>query len=456
MWVDVKPSDWYYNEVMEASRLQLEDGKPFVASIPYNLFDPNAPYVFKEFITTAGQVEFQLAVKVTPTPANPLYVYIDGVQTVYKELVDVGGATKVVLYTATNAGKTVTIASYGKPIVDAFGKPSVGNPGKYPVVQLSAGSSYVYDPFNRTYTETVYAFGKQLKRVQVEDEEWVAPGSTYETVAGKYIGTSSNKYTITPDGMLIAPFNLADVAVTVSYVENSSGWAKPKIDKVTPVSTSILHINRFFPKAYISRAEAIIWINRLRETFYSRFSDIDAPSNILDDTQYAYVGQKLFRVNGYFPAGDRKLVVRVNDQIKSRVNYTELDNHTVLFNEGLEKDTKVNFKYEKLESSRFHDVGRKVTYAKTNGSSLQVNGIIGESWWASGILAIEDETFDNGDYLINGMPVNASGDTVTVDNMLNPLGAPNSVWVMASTCMTRAEVVAYLNRFRKWCVERLK
>ena len=37
-WVDVNEGDWFYNDVMEATNMVLEDGEVFVAGINYNKF----------------------------------------------------------------------------------------------------------------------------------------------------------------------------------------------------------------------------------------------------------------------------------------------------------------------------------------------------------------------------------------------------------------------------------
>lgn len=455
-WVDVQPSNWFYNEIMEASRIELEDGNPFIAGIPYNTYITGAPYIMEEFIAGSAQTEFTLSSATTPTPANPLYVYIDGVQSMYKSVTTDSstGKTKVVLYTAPGNGKTVTITSYGKPKLDDFGKPTLNGTTRYPTAQLSAGADYVYDPFNRKYQETAYAYGTQLKKVHVSEEEWKNTGLTNHEIAQKYIGYSTDKYMVTPSGVLMVPYNLNGATITIAYLENSAGYAKPKTEKLKVNSTNIAHNDRFFPNAYITRAEAFTLIDRLRQTFYSRFTDTKAPTNILDDTQYSHVTQRLFRVNGYFPVGTGELEVYRNDVKLDPSQYKEEDNHTVILNIPCEDGEKLQFKYSKSVSTRFHDVGNNVTYRTPNGD-VKVGGTV-DVWWVQNVLAMEDETFNNGEFLINGLAVSTSGDVVTVDKMYNPTGTANDAWFMGQTCLTRAEAVAFLNRFRKWVIERLK
>ncbi|NMA87004.1 MAG: hypothetical protein GX968_06735, partial [Tissierellia bacterium] len=82
-FLDVTSNKWYYNEIVEASNIILEDGEPLIVGIPYNVFMEGKPYIYQEFKATAGQKEFMLNKAITPSSDNPLFVYINGVQTVY-------------------------------------------------------------------------------------------------------------------------------------------------------------------------------------------------------------------------------------------------------------------------------------------------------------------------------------------------------------------------------------
>ena len=105
-FLDVTSNKWYYNEIVEASNILLEDGKPLIEGIPYNVFEEGKPYIYREFKATAGQKEFTLNKEVTPSNDSPLFVYIDGVQTVYKNVEAGGGSTKVTLYSGVPRGAT--------------------------------------------------------------------------------------------------------------------------------------------------------------------------------------------------------------------------------------------------------------------------------------------------------------------------------------------------------------
>ena len=175
-FLDVIPSKWYYNEIVEASNILLEDGRLLIVGIPYNVFEPGKPYIYQEFKATAGQKEFVLDKAITPTNDNPLFVYVGGVQTVYKEVIPEGNKTKVVLYSGVPANTIVAFASYGVPKVDEFGRPSQTSSEsiRYPNVRLQGYANYYYNPFYRGKREYVSAFGRYLKRANITQEEWDA------------------------------------------------------------------------------------------------------------------------------------------------------------------------------------------------------------------------------------------------------------------------------------------
>ncbi|WKL02743.1 hypothetical protein Q0F98_02245 [Paenibacillus amylolyticus] len=78
----------------------LEDGEVFVAGINYNKFEEGKPFVYEEIKGKAGQTSFSLPVLIKPTDDNPLYVFIDGVQTIYQTAeTNSKGLTDVELYT---------------------------------------------------------------------------------------------------------------------------------------------------------------------------------------------------------------------------------------------------------------------------------------------------------------------------------------------------------------------
>lgn len=54
-WVDVTPNDWFYNEVMEASGIYLEDGSPMISGIEYGRFMTDAPICMKNRVVRRGK-----------------------------------------------------------------------------------------------------------------------------------------------------------------------------------------------------------------------------------------------------------------------------------------------------------------------------------------------------------------------------------------------------------------
>lgn len=460
LWIDVKEHDWFYNEVMEASSIVLEDGRPLIEGIGYRLFKDGAPYIYEEHVAQTGQTEFTLEKKIVPTGSNPLYVYIDGVQTMYKELKQDSGVTTVVLYYPPKAGSVVSFASYGEPVVDKFGKPvSASGTPIHPHKKLDHADTYFYDKFNRRYQEYVYAFGRALRRLDIDESEW--EGREEADVVREKIGLKTDVYAVSPSGTVWLPYNLNGVTCEMTYTSLEDGVVRVRGGKFKATSPSVVHNNRFFPQAYITRAEAFVLMDRLRETFYSRFTDMKAPSNELNQTIIAYQGQKVFKLNGNYPAGKGMLEVRVNG-VKKTVgkDYQEFDRNTVLFNTPLEEGTEVTFYFKKEISTRFTDVGvDSAYYNQADGTRTPIFGRVENSWWAPHVLAMEEETFSNGEYLINGMEVTMfnNGDVV-VDDMNNPVrGSQNpEIRFMPNTLLTRAQAVAFLNRFRKWCIERFK
>lgn len=122
-WIDVNAGDWYYNDIAEASAVKLEDGEPWITGIPYNDFWSDAPFLYQEFKGDGSTKVFTLSKKIIPTKANPLFVYVDGAQTVYDKTDNSGETTVVTLIAAPSKGAIVSFAIYGKPAIDQFMRP---------------------------------------------------------------------------------------------------------------------------------------------------------------------------------------------------------------------------------------------------------------------------------------------------------------------------------------------
>lgn len=460
-WVDVRAGDWFYNEVMEATNMILEDGSNFVNGIYYNRFEEGAPYVYEEHSGETGKTVFTLSAEITVTENNPLFVYVDGIQTVYRSITaNPSGGTDVELYTAPREGAIVAFASHGIPVVDQFGRPSAGGSVSYPSHTLEHASQYVYTPYNKRLLEYLYAPGRALYRAQVPDEDWA--NLSDQEVAKKHIGFSQDVYCVSPEGVVYLPYNLNHVTIKMTYALRSG---KAYTETFRATSPLVLHNDRFFPNAYINRAEAFALIGRLRDIFYSRFTDIEPPSHILEQTIISYAGQTVFRLNGTYPAGEEKLLVRVDgvQQVAGR-DYQEFDDHTVLFLKPLAQGREVYFYYQKTQSSRFPDVGKDsqmvVRAPDGSTSTVPIDGDADTSFWASYVLAMEDERYGGGaGVLVNGKQItNFQNGWPVVNTLYDPIPGsdPEQRWFMPLSTLSRAEAVSFLNRFRKWGIERFK
>ncbi|NGQ95318.1 hypothetical protein G3578_09140 [Brevibacillus sp. SYP-B805] len=423
-WVDIHAGQWFYNEIMEATNYYLEDGEPLVAGMTYDKFD--SPRIYEEF-QAAGQATFTLPEAVTPTGDNPLYVFIDGVKTIYKS---VNGNT-VELYAAPKVGSTVSFFMPGKPALDADGRPvSAGGVYYYPSYTLNFGGNanleYYYNPFDMKYLEYLYAFGRALKRANVQAAEWTSYADKQELLK-KYIGYRDDIYAVDPNtGTVYVPYSLNNVSLQFVYTAHDKSNGSYKLMKGTlkATSSSVSYNDRFFPDAKMTRAEGIAFLDRLRQSFYQRFTDAEPPKGSFHDIQIAYTGQKVFRVNGAFNTDGTDLVVRVDAAIlsKAKGEYTIIDDRTVLLAQPLKDGQVVEFIFAK-NRSKFSDVSNTAWYYP-HVIALEMeyyNAEAGRRWLLTGRVATED------------------------DALLVP-----------DAFMTRAEAVSLLNRFRHWGIQKFK
>ncbi|MED2002417.1 hypothetical protein P4V86_03465 [Brevibacillus laterosporus] len=462
-WVDVNEGDWFYNDIMEATNLYLEDGEPLVAGINYNQFAEGKPFLFEEIKAVKDQKVFKLSVKIEPTDGNPLYVFIDGVQTIYKiAKTNTSGKTDVELFVGCKDGQIVAFCSYGAPLLDPdWKRPPKSWLGDLPRTVIPKNDLYFYDPYSRSHQEYLYAGGQPLKRLSIPKEVWantMGDVSKVTEIATKAIGYRTDVYCVSPGGSLFLPFNLNGVTCKFNYWIVENGAYKLMSQNVKAVSTNPSYNNRFFPNAVITRGEAFHLINKLRKIFYSRFTDIDAPTNGVKQTVIAYQGQRVIRINGNYPAGAKNLIVKLNGS-KREVDkhYKEIDNHTIVFNSPLLDGDKVYVEYVKGESERFEDIGRPSAfyYQNKNERVDQAANV----WWKVSVSEMEDETFSNGDHLIEGIPIKKTlSGAAVVTNMGRPVGGIQTpeTWFLGDSAMTRAEAVTFLNRFIKWTIERFK
>ncbi|MCR8843930.1 hypothetical protein NQ117_09540 [Paenibacillus sp. SC116] len=459
-WVDVSEGDWFYHEVVEASNTLLEDGQPLVGGIPYSSFMADAPYLYDEQTAPANQKMYTLDKKVVPTKANPLLIYIDGVQTTYKEAKTnaTGTKTDVELYVAPRKGALISFMILGKPLVDHFGKPNLNTNYAYPKKTLD--HPYVYDPFNRKFQEYVYAFGKQLRRAQVPPE---AESKLAEAqIAAKYIGDKQDTYWISEDRNIFLPYNLNGVTCTMQYAskdkENNISLRRETI-RASSQTGNIRFNNRFFPDAYITRAEAFALIDRLRKQLYSKFTDIDAPVSSYKEIMIAEPGQRFFKLNTRYVPGSGMLKVYVDDkEVAVGTDYEEFDDHSICFLLPVTQGKPVRFELTKTTSSRFVDVAANASMYIAPENRFEKYDSTADTWWCKHVMDMEEEKIGT-NYLIEGMRTTSFNQgAVVVDKFYNPGEGKQTAEIrfMPQTLLTRAQAVTFLNRFRKWSIERFK
>lgn len=460
-WTDVNEKDWFFHEVMEASNVILEDGEPLIVSIPYNQFATDAPYLYEEQKGVKGKKLFALTKNVIPTKANPLFVYIDGVQTMYKSCTtNAAGTSDVTFYAPPPEKSLVSFLIAGKPTADRFGKPSSSGATTYPAGKLEHGDTYYFDPLSRQFEEYLYAFGRQLRRVDVPDQEWtIQPG---QDVAAKYIGTKNDRYVVSPasvGGYIYVPYNLDGVSVQFTYNSLEDDVIVKRGGTAIYHGQNVLFNNRFFPAANITRSEAHLFVDKLRRHYYSRFADVDAPTNVIDETITTYDGQRAINLNGRINVNGSGVVVMLDGVAKTKdTDFTIINDHAILWTVPLVAGRTVHVTFTKNVSERFADVGVAANmYDTTTTEIVSLQGT--SSWWTAPVLAMENEVLEDGEYLVTGYAITGFlNGGVTVDHMYNPIaGTYDPVQhFMSRTIMTRAESVALLNRFRKWCIEKFK
>jgi hypothetical protein len=461
-FVDVQEGDWFYNEIMEAANLTLADGTDFISSIPYSSFNTGAPYLYEEQPGEQGKTYFHLTKLVQPTVDNPLYVYIDGVQTVYKAwYINGSSLTDVELYVSPKAGTIVSFVSLGEPSVDGFGKPSLIGNESYPAHVLDHAATYFYDPFSRRFQEYCFAFGRKLRRLTIPDAVWAAGTAT--SVVAAYIKDNQEVYCVSPTGTLYMPYNLNSVSISFQYTSLESGSVviRGGTFKATAPTGNVQYNNRFFPQALITRAEAFYLVEKLRRTFYQRFSDADYPRASFEDEFHATDGQRVFKLNNRYIVGTGLLKVYVNDALVSSTTYNEFDDHTVIFNVPKTLGTKITFMQTKSTSSRFKDTGAvKSMYVTATDTIVPIGGGSVNSYWVASVMDLEEERLSDGSYLIEGFDITtltAEGYAV-VDEQFNPITGTQDPekWFMPKTLLTRAQSAAFLNRLRKWSIDKFK
>jgi hypothetical protein len=461
-WLDVNPGSWYYNEVMEATNYILEDGDYFIKGIPYNVFEGSSQRIFKEFTAGEGQKEFNLGVTIVVTPSNPLYVYVDGTQVIYEGVKVAGGeigttGNVVTLFTGVRAGQIVTFVQGGSPRLSSGvgglkGRPQVSGNPIYPSKPLDNGDKYYFNTDYMPYKEYCYAYGRQLRRAIIPKEEWfyVSDASKLQALLRKYIGYERDVYTISPNDLSVfpyasflvneamqmgppyddgkvrswvfLPYTLNDVTCRLEYVIRDSATGQFRLvgGNFQAHSPVILYNDRVFPDTYVTNAELWTLINRLRKSFIARFTD-----TLPGEYRYNLLGDiDAVRVNEYFVAeqgqthfylsgrmDEEGLRVYLNGKEMKKADYSMPNSFLVRTKEMMREGSKIVVSGFREDSARFSGL---------------------DGWYKWDIIELENELMEEGSYLME-------------DSLFDP-----------NEAVRRSDAVVILNRFRQWCIQRMK
>ena len=467
-WIDVKAKHPFFNEITDVSMLRDRDNQLIVAEIPYNVFEEDAPYIYREFVAQEQQRVFTLDVAIVPTEDNPLFIYVDGIQIIYHNTVTdhENGVTKVNLYNRLKAGSNVVIASFGIPKVNDLGRPYIdrAKPIEYPHYKLS--QEYFYDSTSIRNQERFNALSLQIKRIHIPDILWETCANSYDPfdipeLLRRRLGFYDNLYTVSPWGDVYTSYNLNDVSCRIIY-------GNRVIENFKPHSDGVLYTNRFFPMSKATRAEAYVTVSKLLQSFYDRMPSSREYVRFMSDS---FIVDGLLKVldlpykydsSSNYTDGRSWMTIHRNDvQLTSGVNYIEINDRQVEFVPALPHGTRVRYSYDKTASAVGRDINRLNYYEFPDGSRESLNGLLGESWWAGHVLDLSVETLSDGSELVQGVEIrNYSYDEehpiVYVDENYRPLDGDNTpqIWFLPDTPISRWESVQLCNRFRVLCMER--
>lgn len=494
-FLDVAPGSRYYDEIMEATNTILYDGEPLLSGVNYSRFEKNSPYMYIERDAKKNQTIYTfVGIKIKPTDDNPLMVYADGIPWGYKSTEIVDGNTKVKLHMAAKAGVLLTFVSAGIPLLNPNGRPKLLNRKPYyPAQLLEHADQYVWWPDG--HREYISVYGKRLKRLTI-DPLYDAWPKKYDLglendIARKYIGKKTDVYLISDTGRIYLPWNLEGVRVTMVYSYNKKGKKGPLTlknvvsvqENKAPMAGGKLHEDydvyrndRFFPDMYITRAEMVIALARLRRDIQARYTDSpvnEDPEFTVNDELVAYQGQKIFRINGTYDYGKGNLIVMKSAKVGPlntntwklltyKKDYFETGSHSITLAQPAEEGFTYGFYYQKTLGERFYDAGRNaVYYDNSTQTTRKVEGAPPE--WIKHVLDLELEMLSDGSYLINGNTINNWHDKAKTQPIVNIYdervqGTDKFTrgFFLPNNRLDKLDVANQLNRFRMWCLERFK
>lgn len=313
----------------------VESEQNFYSGIAYNDFISGKEAVDYEFIATNKQIEFRIPSVVNPTSNNPLVVYVNGINVAIDKITpnSPSGKTYIKLTRPLREGSVVRAVYSGEPKMSVFiGKdntpvlfsiesslivdylmrgdhvnlvsesgnyyqvsyprhknvfiektdavriaPAVitGNP-TYPYANLTfdSGYSYLYDPYEGYTSEVVKCNGRQLMRVESQND----------------LGFPDRYYIDTQNNRIYVSYELNKETIEANFLErNLSGIIKIKYLILKPSSNYVKYINRFFPDVFTTRAELIKCIDMMRMYFIEKYTDSEPYMSTKTTSRFADV-----------------------------------------------------------------------------------------------------------------------------------------------------------------------
>ncbi|MGG1263853.1 hypothetical protein [Brevibacillus laterosporus] len=266
-WIDVNPYQWFYRDVLDATRLNLDpiSGNTLFDGMTYNAFVTGKGRIVKSYVSTENQIEFALPGYV-PSTDNPVIAYVEGIPTFVETEVD-----KVFMPNPLSAGLEVVLIATGVPKLTKEGCrliPYTLTRGEYPSADLSHKSEYVFD-FALSLNEVAMALGRKVKRIQL----YLSPGQSVQDALYDQVYYKTSVFAIV-NGTLYTSYDLNNIPVTVEYnYRKMDGGLFHTSEKVIPTAKIVGYNDRFFPDIVMTRSEFLVTLQRIRKNLYNRFTD---------------------------------------------------------------------------------------------------------------------------------------------------------------------------------------
>ncbi|MED1666961.1 hypothetical protein [Brevibacillus laterosporus] len=274
-WIDIDPLDWFYRDLLEATRLHLdgEGTQSFIDGMYYDAFEKGYERMVKRFVTVDGQQEF-LVPDYKVHDDNPIFVIVNGVE-VQPEKVENG---KITMSNPMSGGIEVVCIAFGKPRYQQVGCVNTPfstcgeNDVHMPSADVMNKSQYTFSL--RLKPEACTVLGVKLKRKLVD----IQSGDNPEQKIKEAIGFNRDVFVIHA-GRVYLPYMYNGYPAKVTYNYKIGGNFKTTTDTVIVKSSCVRYNDRFFPKVQLRRSEFMVFLQRMRRSFYNRFTDKEYKSN---------------------------------------------------------------------------------------------------------------------------------------------------------------------------------